>query len=142
MAAMRLNLELAMCSLPASCHGGDHREPEIDDGETPEPTPIAHDLPEARAHLIEANDAVDRKIGGKDIGGGLHKLGNGFARPGIAGEEEQRQACAQKNERRCLMMPEPGAYRLAQKTGCENKHRGEGDEVQRMTERRKAVDAR
>ena len=139
---MRLNLELAMCILPAVGDGGDYREHEIDERETPEPAPIARDLPEARAHLIEANNAVDRKIGGKDIGGGLHKLRNGFARPRIAGEEEQRQACAKKNERRCLRMLEPGTYRLAQETGCQNKHRGEGDEVQRMTERRKAVDAR
>ena len=69
---MALNLELAMCSLRAVDDGGNHREPEIDDREAPQPASIPRDLPEVRAHLIEANNAVDGKIGGEDMGGGLH----------------------------------------------------------------------
>src|SRR5438046_2219044 len=103
----RLSLRSAMCHLPAldeRC--GDHREREIDDGEAPEPAPVARHLPQARAHLVEADEAIDRKIGGKDIRGGLYPLGDGLARPGEAGEKELRQAGAEKDERRRFRMLE------------------------------------
>src|SRR4051812_50180210 len=89
----RLSLRSAMCHLPAldeRC--GDHREREIDDGEAPEPTPIARHLPEARAHLVDADDAVDRKIGGENKNGGPHPPRGGPPRAGEAGPEKKRAA--------------------------------------------------
>src|SRR5262245_15536154 len=133
---MCVGLASTMCSLPAldDC-GGSNGEREIDDCEAPETAPIARHLPEARAHLIEPNDTVDRKIGWKDVARGLYPLGDGLSRPRIPGEEELRQAGAQKNEGRRLRTLEPGAHRLAQEAGCKNKYRDECDELQGVTER-------
>ena len=68
---------------------GHHREHEIDDRQDPKPAPVARHLPQARAQLIDANDAVDREIGGKDIARGL--TGSGIASRGQ--EKPVRKSC-------------------------------------------------
>jgi len=57
-------------------------------------------LGETRAELVDAHEAVDREIRGEDGSGGLHRLGYPLARPGEAGQEQLRQAGAEKDERR------------------------------------------
>src|SRR5262245_1019506 len=99
-----------MCSLLSLNNDrGDHCKGEIDDRKAPKPPPIVRYLLQVGTHLIEANDAIDGKVCGKDIGGGLYQLGDSFTRPGVAGEKEQGEARTQKNERRCLRLLEPGA---------------------------------
>ena len=75
----------------------------------PQPAPVARHLPQARAQLVDADDAVDREIRREDVADGLHRLGDRFARPGEAGQEELRQAGAEEDERRRFRTLEPGA---------------------------------
>src|SRR5262249_44715850 len=93
---------LAMRPPPLDQEDGHHRQREIDDRQNPETAPVARHLPQAGAELIDAHEAVDREIRREDIADGLHPLGDRFARPGEAGQEELRQAGADEDQRRGL----------------------------------------
>src|SRR5262245_38379533 len=82
---------LAMRRPPFDERGRYHGEREIDHGKGAEPTPVVHHLPQARAQLVDADDAVDRKIGREDRARGEDGPRDRFARPGKAGHEELRQ---------------------------------------------------
>ena len=132
----------AAAPLRLTRNGGHHREREIDDRQAPEPAPIARHLPEGGAQLIDADDAVDREIRREDIARGEHRLGDRFARPGETRQEELRQAGAEEDERRGLRVLEPGAGRLAHEARRQDEHRAEREQLQRLAERGKAVEAR
>src|SRR4051812_17393580 len=103
-------------------HDGEH---EVDERKDPQPKPVTRNLPQACAQLVDADDAVDREIGGEDGPDGQHRLGDPFIGPGEAGQEELRQAEADKDERRRLRALEPEARCLAHEARCENERRGE-----------------
>jgi hypothetical protein len=100
------------------------------------------DLGEARAELVDAHQAVDRKIARKHVASGEYWLWDCFARPGEASQEELRQTGANKDQRWCFRILEPGASRLAHKAGSQSEKRGEHHQLQRLTERGKAVETR
>src|SRR5262245_13629385 len=88
---------------------GRYGDCEIDGGQNPEAAPIARDLPQAGAKLIDADDAIDGEVRRKDVADGLDGVGDRLARPGETGEEKLRQAGAEENQRRGFGMFEPGA---------------------------------
>src|SRR5262249_30132995 len=133
---------LAMHPPPLDKKRGHHRERAIADRLPPQPTPIVPHLPQARPQLVHANDAVDREVGREDVARREHRFGDRFARPGEAGEEELRHAGAEEDEHRRLRALEPGAHRLTHEAGRENEQRREHDQLQRIAERGKAVEAR
>jgi hypothetical protein len=55
-----------------------------------EAAPVVRLVAQSCAELIDADDTVDREIGGKDHAGNSHRLGDRFARPSKAGREELR----------------------------------------------------
>src|SRR5262249_20262386 len=109
---MRASLRLAMNPSPSDDKRGHHREREIEDGQAPEAAPVVRHLPQAGAQLVDADDAVDRKIRREYVAVGKNGIGDRFARPGKACHEKLRKACAEENERRGLRVLEPGARRL------------------------------
>src|SRR5258708_28801631 len=84
-----------------------HRKCEINKRKDPQPAPVTRHLPEARAQLVDAHDAVDREIRGKDRPEVLHRLGYSLPRPRKAGPEEPRPTGAQKDKRRRFRPPAP-----------------------------------
>src|SRR5262245_17190652 len=99
------------------------REREVDGGKDAEPGPIARHLPQRRAELVDADDSVDREIGGEDSPRDLDHLRDGLARPGETGREELRQAGSEEDEGRGFRVPEPGPHRLAEEAGREDEQR-------------------
>src|SRR5712671_336291 len=97
---------LAMRPPPLHKERGHHREREIDDRQNPQAPPVARHLPQACAQLVDAHESVDREIRRKDIAEGPHRLGDRFARPGEAGQEQLRQAGGEEDQRRGLRMLE------------------------------------
>src|SRR5262245_44718743 len=122
-AMMRRRLRLAIRMPPVDQMRRKHREQEIYDCQEPKAGPSVRHLPQARTELVDAHDAVDREIGGKDLARGEHRPGDRLARPGESGREELRQAGRDEDQKRHLWALEPGAYRLSHKTGRENEHR-------------------
>src|SRR5262245_64392387 len=95
-------LRLAMAAPPLDDERRQHRQRKISSGEQPQAAPVVRHLPEARAELVDAHHAVDRKIRREDGAGGEQRLGDCFARPGEPGQEKLRKARAEKDERRGL----------------------------------------
>src|SRR4051794_3296523 len=62
---------LAMNEPPLDQSRRHHGKGEIDDRQAQQPAPVARHLPEARAELIDADEAVDREIRREDGPGGL-----------------------------------------------------------------------
>src|SRR5262245_16319135 len=83
---------VGMAAPPPDEKRREHREREISDGEQPEAPPVVRHLPQARAQLVDAHEAVDREIRREDGAGGEHRLGDCFARPGEPGQKKLRQA--------------------------------------------------
>src|SRR5262245_47788865 len=75
-ATRRGALPLAMHLPPPDQKCRHHREREIDDREAPQSAPIAQELPQPGAELIDANDAVDREIRREDAAYGLRPFGD------------------------------------------------------------------
>src|SRR5262245_51529047 len=124
-ALIRPSLPLTMHLPPLDQKCRHHRECEIDDREAPQSAPIADELPQGGAQLIDANEAVDREIRREDAADGLHPFGNHLARPRKPGQEELRQAGADEDQRRGLRVFEPGARRLAHEAGRQGEQQGE-----------------
>src|SRR5215469_17995892 len=110
---------LAMRSPALDERCGNHREREIDDGQAPQAAPVVHHLTKACAQLADTDDAVDGEIRREYVTRSRHRRWDCFARPGKARHEKLRKARAEKDERRGLRLPEPGARRLAHETGRE-----------------------
>src|SRR6266702_5526646 len=91
--AARLALCMSLSSLDDKCR--DHRECEIDQRQAPEAEPVMRDLPDAGTELIDADEAVDRGIGGENPTERKGHVGDCFARPREAGCEELGQAGCQ-----------------------------------------------
>src|SRR5215475_4337528 len=140
--AMPTAARLAMRSPPLGERCGNHREREIDDGQAPQTAPVEDHLTKTCAQLADADDAVDRKIRREYVTRSGHRRWDCFARPGKARHEKLRKARAEKDERRALRVPEPGARRLAHETGREREQRCEREQLQRMAEGGKPVEAR
>src|SRR5262245_25125821 len=130
MMAMRV---LGMCPSPLDHERGHHCEREIDGRQDPKAAPGARHLPQACAELIDADDTVDGEIGWKYVARGKDVRGDCFARPGKTGQEQLRQAGAQKNECRGLRVLEPGAERLAHEAGRKNEDRGQRKQLRGLT---------
>src|SRR5262245_26093094 len=71
-------------------------EQQIQGGETPQATPVAAHFVKSGTRLVEADEAVDRKLGRKDGPGGEHGLRNRLARPRISDQEQQRNSQCNK----------------------------------------------
>src|SRR5262249_43395607 len=84
---MGVNRWLAMCLPPLDPSSRNHREHKIDNGQQPQATPVARDLPQARTELVDSDHAVDSEIRWKNVAGGEHLLRDCFARPGKTGKE-------------------------------------------------------
>src|SRR5262245_41944792 len=136
------NLRLTMGLPPLDQKRGDHRECEVDDGKSPQAAPVVSHLTKACAQLADANDAIDREIRRKYVTRSRHRRWDCFARPGKARHEKLRKARAEKDERRSLGVPETGARCRAHESGRERKQRGEREQLQRMAEGGKPVEAR
>src|SRR5262249_37044911 len=108
---MPASRRLAMHASPPDHGRGNHREHEIDDGQYPEAPPVVNDLPQARAQLIDAHDAIDGEIGRKDVAHGKNGFGDCFARPGKTRQEQLRKRRAEEDEGRGLRALEPCAHR-------------------------------
>src|SRR5262249_13260292 len=139
---MPRTVRLAMRTPPLDDNRGNHREREIDDGQAPQAAPVARDFPQARAQLIDANDAVDGEIRREYVTRDQHRMGNCFARPRKARQEKLRKARAEDDEGRGLRVLEPGARCLGHEAGREGEQRREREQLQRMAEGGKPVDAR
>src|SRR5262245_52866429 len=129
-ATMRVGLRLGMRAPPLDEKRGNHRKHEVDSGKGPEAAPVMRHLPQAGAQLIDADEAVDGEVRGEYGARGKHGLGDRFARPGKAGQEELWKARAEEDERRRLRMLEPGAHGLTHKTGRENEDRRQREQLQ------------
>src|SRR6516164_3285229 len=141
-AMKRAGLRLAMYPPPSDDKRGHHREREIEDGQAPDTTPVVRHLPQAGAHLVDADDAVDREIRREYVTVGKNRIGDRFARPGKACHEKLRKARAEEDERRGLRVLEPGARGLAHEARRENEDRPQREQLQRTAERGKAIEAR
>src|SRR5262245_51664361 len=117
---------LAMGLPPLQEERGRHCKSEIDDGQNPQTPPVSCHLPQTCSQLVDTHESVDREKGGEDITDDLDWLWDRFPRPGKTRQEQLRQACAEKNERWCFWMIEPGAYRLAHEAGCQGEHQRQG----------------
>src|SRR5262249_51341085 len=133
---------LAMRLSPLDEECGYRCEREIDDRQNPQTAPVACYLPQASAKLVYAHDTVDREIGREQVVPGENRPRDRFARPGEAGQEELWQAGANKDQRRGFRMLEPGAGCLAHKAGRQSEQRSEREQLQRLAQCGKAVDAR
>src|SRR5258705_6518575 len=121
---------------------GNDCEHEVADGEEPKASPGVRHVPKICAQLANADDAVDREIGRKDMPGGEHRPGDRFARPGEAGQEELGQTGGEEDQHRRVRARKPAAHRLAHEARRENEERREYEQLQRVAERREAVEAR
>src|SRR5262249_8297147 len=139
--AMPTAARLAMRSPPLHERRGNHREREIDDGQAPQAAPAVTPPPKPCAQLADADQAVDREIRREYVTRSGHRRWDCFARPGKARHEKLRKAGAEKDKRRGLRLPEPGARRLSHETGREREQRREREELHRMAEGGKAVEA-
>src|SRR5258708_6929016 len=139
--AMPTAARLAMRSPPLHERRGNHREREIDDGQTPQAAPVVHHLAKACAELADTDDAVDREIRREYVPRSRHRRWDCFAWPGKARHQKLRKAGAEKDERRGFRLPEPGARRLSHETGREREQRREREELHRMAEGCKSVEA-
>src|SRR5262249_8043648 len=117
---MVLRHALAMGVPPLDQSRRDHGERKIDEHKDPQSLPVARNLPEARTQLVDAHDSVDREIGGEDGPDGLRWVGDSFARPSEAGQEELRQAGAEEDERRRFWTLEPDTGGLPHEAGRKN----------------------
>src|SRR5215470_12202284 len=87
-------------------------EQQIQTGETPQATPVAAHFVKSCTRLVEADEAVDRKLGGKDRSGGEHGLRYRLARPRKSHQEQQWNSKCNEQKHRRLGVPESGAYGL------------------------------
>src|SRR5215475_1630159 len=139
---MRAGLRLAMYPSPSDEKRGNHRESEREEGQAPEAAPVVGHLLQAGAQLVDADNAVDREIRREYVAVGKDGIGDRFARPGEACHEKLRKARAEEDERRGLRVLEPGARGLAHEAGREKEDRPQREQLQGVTERGKAVEAR
>src|SRR3981081_1674498 len=80
----------------------DHGEREIGQGQTPQSEPIMRDLPDAGTQLVDAHEAINREVGGKNPTQRAGRVGDCFPRPCEAGGEKLRQAgCKKEAVRPC-----------------------------------------
>src|SRR5262249_53785747 len=96
---MRAGLRLGMRAPPLDEKRGNDRKHEVDRGQRPKATPIARHLPQARAQLIDAHQAVNGEIRREYVTRGKRGLGDRFARPGKTSQEELRKAGGEEDER-------------------------------------------
>src|SRR6266851_6586529 len=120
----------------------DHGERKVDERETPQPEPVMRDLPDAGAELIDAHETINRGVGGENPTERKGRVGNCFARPCEAGHEELRQAGRKQENGRVFRPREQGPDGLPHEAGRKQKDRSEREQLWKMAERRKAVDAR
>src|SRR5262245_50083570 len=99
---------------PATKACRQEREHEIHTGETPQSAPVTGYFMESGAGLVEANDAVDRELDGKDRSGGEHGCWDSVTRPRKADEEERRHARRTMPESRVLWLRE----RMSRTSSC------------------------
>src|SRR5262245_32441729 len=113
-AAMAMYLPLAMCQVPSLLDDmrRDDGEREVHDRQEPQSAPILCHLGKARTQLIDADDAVDRKVDREDMAGDEHCMRYRFGRPGEPCEKELRQAGGEEDEGRRLRTLEPGTHCL------------------------------
>src|SRR5215475_4783826 len=117
---MPTRLRLAMRLSPLEEMERADRQNEIDAGQHPQPAPIARNLPQARAQLIDADDAVDRKVRREYRSCRERGLWDCFPRPGKSREEQLRNARPEEDERRALRVFEPGTRRLSREARRKN----------------------
>src|SRR6202023_595859 len=115
--ATRLALRMSLSSIDGKRR--DHGEREIGQGQTPQSEPIMRDLPDAGTQLVDAHEAINREVGG----------------------EELRQAGCKEEEGRVFGPRETGPDGLPHEAGRQQKDGREREELWKMAERRKAVDA-
>src|SRR5262245_10580223 len=133
---------LAMRLPPLDEECRDHGEREIDDRQSPQTTPVARHLPQAGTELVDAHYPVDREIRREDIADRLRPFGNRLARPGKSGQEKLWEAGGEEDQGRGFRILEPSARRLAHEARRQDEHRDQREQLQRVAERGKAVDAR
>ena len=130
------------CRLRFTRERRNRSEREIDNGLGPEAAPVARHLPQGCAQLINAHHAVDGQIRREYVARGEDRLGDCFARPGKARQEELRKAGSEEDERRRLRTFEPGAHCLAHEARCQHENRGQREQLQGLAEGGEAVEPR
>src|ERR1700751_1923915 len=125
---------LAMRLPPLDEECGHHRQHEIADGENPKAPPVARDLPQARAQLVDAHEPVDREVRREDIADRPRPLGDRLARPGKPGQEQLWQAGAEEDQGRRFRVLEPGTRRLAHEARRQEEHQAQREQLQRLSE--------
>src|SRR5208282_6246022 len=72
--------------------GGRYGQEAVERGQDPKVRPVAPDVMEARAHLVDAHEPVDRRGARKDAAHRADRVGNRLDRPRDADHEKQREA--------------------------------------------------
>src|SRR5262245_973268 len=111
---------LAMHPPPLDDRGRYHGKREIGESQVPQGAPSVRHLPQARAQLVQPDDAVDGGIRREYVARGKHRFRDGFARPGKAGEEKLRQTGGEEHQNRSLRGCVHGASRLDEDAGRAN----------------------
>src|SRR5262249_39721164 len=113
---------------------------EVDQSQEPEPSPIVPNFGETRTQLVDSDNAIDREVDGEEIAQDENRTRDRFARPRKSRDEELRQAGGEKYETRRFRTLEPGPNRLGHEAAREQEYRSDRQQLQRVAERREAVD--
>src|SRR5258705_7163866 len=139
---MALRSALRISLPPLDRKRREHGEREIDQRQAPQSEPVMPALPDAGTQLVDANQSIDREVGGENPTERDGRSGDCLARPRETCGEELWQACCKEDERRVFRPREPGPDGLPHEAGRQQENRSQREELCEIAERRKAVDAR
>src|SRR5262249_49263189 len=106
-----------MSDPPAAEIGARHCEQEIGQQQPEQGQPIPRYLCQARAHLVDAHHAVDRRFGREGAADRTHDGRDRLDGPGETDQEELRQGGGDEQHDGRFAVPEPGSRGLAEKAG-------------------------
>src|SRR5271166_5736187 len=118
------------------------REQRVSARQSPQGQPIARNVAQARAHLVDADKAVDRGCAGKDAARQSQTVGYPFQRPGDADQKKQRQAGRDEQQHRGLAALEPGSHELRQEADGQHERDSHEEQFEWIPQGREAVDPR
>src|SRR5260370_2021872 len=97
---MALRSALRISLPPLDRKRREHGEREIDQRQAPQPEPVMRDLPDAGTQLVDANQSIDREVGGENSTQPDGRIGDCLARPPATWGEGLKKALCQDDERR------------------------------------------
>jgi hypothetical protein len=132
-----------MHSLPPGIEpASEYSEAEIDGDKNPKRYPIAANFGKTSTHLIDANQAIDRRLARKNSANVAQCRRDGLDRPGNANQEKLRQSRRDKENDSRFPALETGASGLPHEAcGQKERHR-EKAEIERPAKSREPIGAR